>query len=58
MTTTEDLLVELDGIWLVTLRADRQQRIEAIFIAVAALTSGMLLVLGLAYVYTSLARLP
>jgi hypothetical protein len=58
MTTTEDLLVELEGIRLATLRADRQQRIEAVFIAVAALTSGALLVLGLAYVYTSFTRLP
>jgi hypothetical protein len=58
MTTTEDLRVELEGIWLATLRADRRQRIETIFIAVAALTSGVLLVLGLAYVYMSLTTLP
>jgi len=57
MTTTKDLLVELEGIWLATLRAERRRRIETLYLGFGAIASGACLAIGLAYLYTSLAGL-
>jgi len=35
MATTRDLLVELEGIWLATLRAERRHRIETMILGSA-----------------------
>jgi hypothetical protein len=57
MATTRDLLVELEGIWLATLRAERRHRIETMILGLGALVSGASMVIGLAHIYTSLAGL-
>ncbi len=57
MATTRDLLFELEGIWLATLRAERRHRIETMILGIAALISGACMAIGLAYLYTSLAGL-
>jgi hypothetical protein len=57
MATTRDLLFELDGIWLATLRAERHHRIETTILATASLVSGVCMAIGLAHIYTSLAGL-
>jgi hypothetical protein len=57
MATTQDLLLELEGIWHATLRADRRRRIETLYLGLGALVSGAFLVVGLGYIYTSLAGL-
>jgi len=50
-------LVELEGIWLATLRAERRHRIETMILGLGALVSGASMVIGLAHIYTSLAGL-
>jgi hypothetical protein len=57
MATTRDLLFELEGIWLATLRAERRHRIETMILGIAALVSGACLAIWLAHTYTSLAGL-
>jgi hypothetical protein len=57
MATTKNLLFELDGIWLATLRAERRHRIETMILGIAALASGACMAIGLAHMYTSLAGL-
>jgi hypothetical protein len=57
MATTRDLLVELEGIWLATLRAERRHRIETMALGLGALVSGACMVIGFAHIYTSLAGL-
>ena len=57
MATTKDLMLEVEGMWRATLRAERRHRIETAILAIFALGSGACLVLGLAHVYTSLGGL-
>jgi len=57
MATTKEVLLELEGIWHATVRADRRRRIEALYLGFGALVSGAFLVIGLGYIYTSLAGL-
>jgi hypothetical protein len=57
MAIAADLQHEVEAIWGATLRADRRRRIEAGYLALSALVSGAFTVLGLAYIYTSLAGL-
>ena len=57
MATRADLLFELEGIRLATLRAERRHRIEAMILGIAALVSGASLAIGLAHIYTSFAGL-
>ncbi len=57
MATTRDLLYELEGIWLATLRAERRHRIETMILGISALISGACMAIGLAHIYTSFAGL-
>jgi hypothetical protein len=57
MAATEDLLLELEGIRLATLRAERSDRIETVILALAAFVSAACMVIGLAHIYSSLAGL-
>ena len=57
MATTKELLLELEGIWLATLRAERRQRIESMILGLCGLASGVCMVIGLAHIYISLAGL-
>lgn len=57
MATTEELLLELEGIWLATLRAERTDRIETVILSLAAIVSAACMVIGLEHIYSSLAGL-
>ena len=57
MATTEELLVELEGIWLATRRSERRDRIQMTILGLAGVLSGVCLAIGLAHIYTSLAGL-
>jgi hypothetical protein len=58
MAATKDLLLELEGIRLATLRAERCDRIETVVLALAAAVSAACMVIGLTHIYSSLAGLP
>ena len=57
MAATNDVLRELEQIWLATLRAERHRRIDSVILGFVSLASGICMVFALAYVYTSLAGL-
>ena len=57
MASTTDVLNELEGTWLATLRAERRDRIEMLILSLASVASAACMVIGLAHVYSSLAGL-